>query len=112
MRKAVTIEPLAKPDSVVLHDVALLEALAWGGSSDLGAVDARKQRLTRELEQSDPEVKRIFVATKAGVAVGVCRVQRTSADSEAWMVFGIAVNPDHRRQGVCGLAIYAAAESA
>ena len=108
MLKAVTIEPLAEPDSVVLHDVALIEALAWGGSSDLGAVDAREQRLTRELEQSDPEAKRILVATKAGIAVGICRVQRNSDDPEAWMVFGIAVHPEHRRQGI-GRALFDAA---
>ena len=109
MVEAVTIKPMSGSDPAVIDDVALLEAMTWGGgSSDPAVVDARKRRLARELEQSDAEIKQILVATKASAAVGVCRVQRTSDDPEAWMVFGIAAHPDHRRQGV-GRALFDAA---
>jgi ribosomal protein S18 acetylase RimI-like enzyme len=42
----------------------------------------------------------MFAARRAGVVVGFGRVMRDKADVSQWLLFALAVHPEHRRQGI------------
>ena len=95
-----TVNALMTAHTATLHDLAVLETIAWDRKSTPEEVEARKRRLDREFQGFDPATQGIFVAQRSGVMVGVGRVKRWPGDPRAWMVFGVAVHPQQRRQGV------------
>ena len=102
-----SVETLTSPDPETLRDVAVLEIVAWGRTPELAEVEARTQRLLREIGQLDPAAKGIFVARDSGAIVGVGRVMRSGDSPVEWMVYALAVHPECRRQGI-GRALLAA----
>ncbi len=95
-----TIEFSAAGDELALDEVALLEIAAWGGKPDSEQVDARKQRLSGELDRLNPDTKSILVARESDIVLGICRVKQTAKDPQVWTLFGLAVHPDHRRRNI------------
>ena len=98
--EGLTIESHLRADEATVACVAFLESAAWGGGASPEDIESRKERIEREFRDLDPDAKSLLVAREHDAIVGVCRVRQTPDDGEAWMVFGLAVHPDHRLRGV------------
>lgn len=96
----VEIVPVTAVDSAFLRSVAKLSILAWGRLPTVLEVEDRAKRLEAEVRDLDPNQKGIFAARRSGTAVGVGRIVRDQSESSQWMLLGLAVRPDHRRQGI------------
>ncbi len=97
----VSIEALTAAGPNVLWEIATVMALAWGGQPTGEEIDKRAKRLTADLLSLDPQAAAMFVARRGDCIVGFGRVMRDkAADASQWLLFAIAVHPDHARQGI------------
>jgi ribosomal protein S18 acetylase RimI-like enzyme len=101
----ISMEQLSKADGSTLFQLALLEITAWGGNPDEETVDARKLRLANELGKLDPNEKCILLVRKSEAILGVCRVAQERQNTKAWLIYGLAVHPDHRRIGLARILV-------
>jgi ribosomal protein S18 acetylase RimI-like enzyme len=97
---SVEIEAVCSTDTGVVRELAALEVAAWGRAQDEEAVEARARRIGAELQELDPDRKGIFIGRKSRAIVGVGRIQKWPDAQDEWMVYGVAVHPEHRRQGI------------
>ena len=97
---SVSVQPLTAADPPALREIAALTILAWGREPTAEEIEKRSSRLKGEVLSLDPDAAAVFVARRAGVVVGFGRVMREKADASQWLLFALAVHPDHRRQGI------------
>ena len=84
-----------------MREIAVLEIIAWGREAEEAEITKRTKRIEKELAALDPAAKAILLARRAGKVVGICRITRDD-DGATWCLFGLAVGPEHRREGIGG----------
>jgi ribosomal protein S18 acetylase RimI-like enzyme len=87
-------------DKGCLRGIALLEVLAWGNPVTRQSIEANQVRLRQQLDGSESEHHAVFAATKGDTAVGICRAMQDAREHGVWLIYGLAVHPHHRRQGI------------
>ena len=100
MANQTNVERLCSADTDTLRAIAALEVSAWGRTPDTEALEVKARRLRVELQRLHPDRKAVFIARKCGRIVGVSRIQRWPDGADDWMLYGLAVHPDNRRQGI------------
>lgn len=98
--EGIEISALTSADLLPLLEIARLGILSWGREVIPSEVEERARRLEEEVLTLDPGKKGLFVASRRGVVVGFCRVVQDRNDNPTWWLLGLAVHPDHRRQGI------------
>jgi ribosomal protein S18 acetylase RimI-like enzyme len=91
----------------LLRNIALMEASAWGEPCDPQSIASRRLRIEQQLTDNDSQHHAMFAATDSDDVVGVCRIKRCADDPETWLIYGLAVHSNHRRQGI-GRSLFSA----
>ena len=104
----VAVDLLTANDPVILAQIATVSILAWQRDPTGLEIQARVERLRKDLIAMDPTEGAMFIARKDGGVLGFGRIMRDRDEASQWCLFAVAVHPRHQRHGI-GSAIARAA---
>jgi RimJ/RimL family protein N-acetyltransferase len=99
MIDSMEIKALGPSDAHLAKELVSLGAASWAVTLSQAQIEERAVKLAQEITSADQAARAIFVAVMSGRLVGACRVAQDRKDASQWLLLGLAVHPDHRRQG-------------
>jgi ribosomal protein S18 acetylase RimI-like enzyme len=101
MSDAFAVRHLRRVGPSIAMQVAMVTILAWGREATGTEVAERSQKMLEEAATTDPSQKAVFVALdRQEDVVGVARIMSGGDSPSTWVLYGLAVHPQHRRQGI------------
>lgn len=96
-----TVSTVLQIGPSVARRIATLTILAWGREVTDAEVAERSQRVLEEVAATNPSQKAFLLALdRQEDVVGVGRIMCSGDSPSTWVLYGLAVHPQHRRQGI------------
>jgi adenosylhomocysteine nucleosidase len=98
--EAVEVECIGPGDTSSAREIAHLGIIAWGRTPTPEELDRRTSEIAEELSTLDPERCCPFIARRSQDLVGFAWIWKHRDQPDAWMLLGLVVHLDCRRQSI------------
>ena len=96
----IKVERIGPQNTSNAREIAYFGILAWGRTPTPEDLDRRTLHIAEELSSLEPEYSCLFIARSSQDLVGFARIKKHRDQPDAWMLLGLVVHPDCRRQGI------------